>query len=49
VFDMMGRNVLQIKSDEDNIFVDITSFAAGIYYVKVQSETGSKVIKIIKE
>jgi hypothetical protein len=49
VFDLMGRQILQIESDNDKIFVDITSFASGIYYVKVQSETSFKVIKIVKE
>jgi hypothetical protein len=49
VFDIMGRSVLKISGENDNIFVDITSFAAGIYYIKVQSETDFKVIKVIKE
>jgi hypothetical protein len=49
VFDLMGRQILQIESNNDKIFVDITSFASGIYYVKIQSETNFKVIKVVKQ
>jgi hypothetical protein len=49
VYDLMGRQILQKVSDNDKVFIDITSFASGIYYVKVQSETNFKVIKVVKQ
>jgi hypothetical protein len=49
VYDLMGRQILQKVTDNDRIFVDITSFASGIYYVKVQTETNFKVIKVVKQ
>jgi hypothetical protein len=48
VFDMMGRSVFSNSTEEDAMEVNISSLVDGIYYVKVQSEEVSKVIKIIK-
>ena len=47
IFDISGRNLLQIANPNQTI--DINSLANGIYIVKVKTEQGETVRKIVKE
>lgn len=48
VSDVSGRLVLSIESTEDVIDINLSSFSNGIYYLKVQSESSTEVIHVIK-
>jgi len=49
VYDMIGRSVYFVSSDEDYIDISISDLANGIYYVKIKSDDVFRVVKIIKE
>jgi len=49
VYDLVGRVILSISSEDDYIDVNISNFANGIYYVKINSTDVLRVVKIIKE
>jgi hypothetical protein len=49
LFDVQGR-LLQTKLvNENNIILDITTQSAGVYFIKVTTDKGIKVEKIVKE
>jgi len=48
VSDLTGRVILTNTSSADKININISNFANGVYYVKVQSDKSSEVIKIVK-
>lgn len=48
VVDVTGRVISSSTSSADKITVNINNYANGIYYVKVQSENGVDVIKVVK-
>jgi len=49
VSDMMGRVILNTSSEFGKIPVNLNKFANGIYYVKIQSNNTSTVVKIVKQ
>ena len=49
VTDVSGRLIFTSESSEDVIDVNLSAFANGIYYVKVQSESTLEVIQVIKQ
>jgi hypothetical protein len=49
VTDISGRVVLSASAMKDKTSINISHFASGIYYLKVQSSQGIDVIKIIKQ
>ena len=49
LFDVQGRLMETHILDEMNTMIDITNKAKGIYFLKITSDNGTKVEKIIKE
>jgi hypothetical protein len=49
VFDISGREVSFQTSSNDKMGVNLSNYANGIYYVKVKSDNGVEVIKIVKQ
>jgi hypothetical protein len=49
LYDVQGRLLEMQKSREMNILFDISARATGIYFLKVKTENGVKVEKLIKE
>lgn len=47
VFNMLGQQVAMLKSGQNEI--DMASLAAGNYILKIQTDTASKTIKIVKQ
>ncbi|MGH2665040.1 DUF7619 domain-containing protein [Flavobacterium sp.] len=49
LFDVQGRILMTRVSDEPSELIDLTSRAAGIYFIKISTEKGTKVERIIKK
>jgi hypothetical protein len=49
ISDLTGRVVSTLSSSEENVELNLTNVANGIYYAKVSSANTNQVIKIIKE
>jgi hypothetical protein len=49
VIDITGRVVTNVSSKDEEIKVDISRFAAGIYYVRIQSNDAVETMKILKQ
>jgi hypothetical protein len=48
VFDVFGRSVSNLKSQISNQKIDISNLANGVYFLKIQTENGVEVTKIVK-
>lgn len=48
VFDIMGKKVLVKSFNQASAQVDFSGLASGVYTMKVQTETASKTVKIVK-
>ena len=48
VLDVTGRLILTATEKNDLVKVDISSLSHGIYYVRIQSENATDVIKLVK-
>ncbi len=48
VFDVSGRNTFKLKTSQESIQLDLSSFSKGIYFLKVHSENKLKTFKLIK-
>ena len=48
VYDTLGKLIKVANADSSNVQIDASSFTNGIYLAKVQTERGSKTIKLIK-
>lgn len=49
VQDLTGRVIMTANGTDSNITVDLSNLAAGVYYVKLQSEGSVSVVKVVKE
>lgn len=49
VYDMYGKLMAIIPVSQDNTTIDVTNFAAGVYFVKMNSEMGVITKKFIKK
>lgn len=49
LFDIQGRQLEAKYTDEANASLDLTGRAAGVYFLKITTDKGSKVEKLIKE
>lgn len=49
VQDLTGRVIMTANSTESNLNIDMSNLAAGVYYVKLQSEGAVNVVKVVKE
>jgi hypothetical protein len=49
VTDISGRVILSTSSASEQVNININNLASGVYYVKVQSENASKVVKVVKQ
>ncbi|PBQ30371.1 hypothetical protein CNR22_00865 [Sphingobacteriaceae bacterium] len=48
VIDLTGRVLSSNSSSKESTKIDLSNFANGIYYVKIQSNSSSEVVKIVK-
>lgn len=48
VYNLLGQQILDKQANSTSVQVDLAQLAAGTYLVKVQSDTASKVVKIVK-
>ncbi|PBQ30367.1 hypothetical protein CNR22_00845 [Sphingobacteriaceae bacterium] len=49
VVDLTGRVILTNTNSDLNTNINISTFANGVYYVKVKSENATEVIKVVKQ
>jgi len=48
VFDALGKQVLSLNPNSEDVRIDASELPTGLYFVKIQTETGSNSIKLIK-
>jgi len=48
VFNMLGQEVMKVKTNESEVQIDLSQLAEATYFVKVTSEGREKIIKVIK-
>ena len=49
VTDVSGRMIIDQNSSKENVKLNLNGYATGIYYVKIQSDSYTEVIKLVKE
>jgi hypothetical protein len=49
LYDIQGRLLQSAAVNDSNVKLDLTQRASGMYFVKVKTEAGAKVEKIVKE
>ncbi len=49
VFDVVGKQVISLKPNANEVTIDASTLPNGLYIAKVATETGSKSIKLIKK
>jgi hypothetical protein len=49
LYDIQGRQLQAEYRNETNVSLDVSGRAAGIYFVKITTDRGVKVEKLIKE
>jgi len=49
VYDILGKQVSTLTPNESNVEINATTLKAGIYFAKIEGETGTKTIKLIRE
>jgi hypothetical protein len=49
IFNLFGQSIFTKKYDSENITIDVSSYAKGVYILKISSENSSIIKKIIKE
>lgn len=49
VFNYLGAEVLSESVDKSNFEINLSKFAKGVYFVRVESQDSQKIIKFIKE
>lgn len=49
VFDVLGKNVISLTPNSNDVSIDANGLNTGLYFAKVVTENGSKTIKLIKE
>ena len=48
VLDISGKSYIDMNSKSKNIEIDLSDLESGVYFVRVNSDTGQKMIRIIK-
>jgi len=48
VFDISGKLLKTVKVDGNNIFVDISDFSTGVYFVRTNTEKGPVTRKVVR-
>lgn len=48
IFNYLGQNVMKSSSSTSNFIVNTSSFSTGVYFIKLQTEVGSKTFRFIK-
>ncbi|NNC45401.1 MAG: T9SS type A sorting domain-containing protein, partial [Winogradskyella sp.] len=49
VYDILGKQVSSMTPNSNDVNIDATNFKSGIYFAKIQGETGSKTVKLIRQ
>ncbi|MDD5151099.1 MAG: T9SS type A sorting domain-containing protein, partial [Flavobacterium sp.] len=49
VTNTMGQTIIDLKINNNNSSIDLSTFANGLYYLKIQTDEGIKIIKLIKK
>ena len=49
LYDVQGRLIQINKEDSNEVVLDISSYNSGIYFIKVTTDVGSQIKKIVKE
>ena len=49
LYDVQGRIIQVDKVDSNEVSIDVSKYNSGVYFVKVTTEFGSQISKIIKE
>lgn len=49
VYDLSGKNVLNVKPNAKNVKLDVSKLAKGVYMMRVATKDGAKTVKVIKD
>lgn len=49
VYDLSGKNVLNLKPNSKNVKLDVSKLSKGVYMMRVGNKDGAKTVKIIKD
>lgn len=48
VYDILGKQVLSLKPNSNQVVLDASSLRSGIYITKIEGENGTKTVKLVK-
>ncbi|MFT5846742.1 MAG: hypothetical protein ACJARX_001694 [Psychroserpens sp.] len=49
VYDILGKKVMTLSPNATEAVIDVSTLKTGMYFVKMESDNGSKTVKLIKE
>lgn len=49
VYDILGKQVSSMTPNSNDVNIDAANFKSGIYFAKIEGETGSKTVKLIRQ
>ena len=49
IYDVQGRVIQVNKTDSKEVVLDVSTYNSGIYFVKVSTDFGSHIEKIVKD
>ncbi|WP_431158918.1 T9SS type A sorting domain-containing protein [Winogradskyella poriferorum] len=49
LFDILGKEVLSIAPNSNEVTIDATSFKTGVYFARIEGVNGTKTVKLIRQ
>lgn len=49
IINQLGQTVKEVKAADRSVKINISDLAAGVYFVKVKSESGTVITRVVKE
>jgi len=49
VYDILGKQVSSLSPNSNDVEISTANIRSGIYFAKIESDNGSKTVKLIKE
>lgn len=49
VFDVLGKKVIDISPETSDVLIDASTLNSGLYFARINSENGTKTLKLIKK
>ena len=49
LFDMLGKEILSIVPNTNEVAIDATSYKTGIYFARIEGKNGTRTVKLVKQ